>query len=483
VLAEHENDTQDALLAAPGAGAKRILVVEDDEELREAIETTLGLAGYTVQAVAGGRQAIAAVRDAAFDIVLSDVQMPQMDGHELLVELRRHRPQLPVVLMTAYGTIERAVDAMRQGAVDYLVKPFEIDALLELLARTEAAAQAGRSPATQAGDDDPTAPIAHAPRSVETCELARRVAASNATVLLSGDSGTGKEVIARYIHACSPRREQPFVAINCAAIPDHMLEAVLFGHEKGAFTGATTANPGKFEQAQQGTLLLDEISEMPLALQAKLLRVLQEREVERVGGRRVITLDVRVVATTNRDLREEVAEGRFREDLYFRLSVMPIRLAPLRERREDIAPLARHMLARHTDGRPPPHLSEDACRKLQDYAWPGNVRELDNLMQRSLILLTGDEITSADLVFDDHSVEAMTPAAGFGPEQGELRADMQAIETKRILDVVRTSRTRKEAAERLGMPIRTLRHRLARLREQGVDVDAAAGTGLARNGD
>ena len=289
----------------------KVLLVEDDRALREALADTLLLAGHDYVAVGSAEEALTAVTRDAFNLVLSDVNMPGMDGHQLLSLLRARQPQLPVLLMTAHGAVERAVDAMRQGAVDYLVKPFEPKALLDLLARHAL----GSVPAEGEG------PIAFEPASAQLLDLAARVARSDSTVLISGESGTGKEVLARYIHQHSHRAAQPFIAINCAAIPDNMLEATLFGHEKGSFTGAIAAQAGKFEQADGGTILLDEISEMPMGLQAKLLRVLQEREVERVGARKPISLDIRVVATTNRDLAAEVAAGRFREDLYYRLSV------------------------------------------------------------------------------------------------------------------------------------------------------------------
>ena len=299
--------------------AIKVLLVEDDPALREALVDTLLLAGHGFHAVASAEEALLAVAEQPFSLVVSDVNMPGMDGHQLLSRLRASQPQLPVLLMTAHGAVKRAVDAMRQGAADYLVKPFEPKALLDLVARHALGSL---------GVVDTLGPVAVEPASVQLLALAARVARSDSTVLISGESGTGKEVLARYIHQHSSRAEQPFVAINCAAIPDNMLEATLFGHEKGAFTGAIAAQAGKFEQADGGTLLLDEISEMPLSLQAKLLRVLQEREVERVGGRKPIALDIRVVATTNRDLAAEVAAGRFREDLFYRLSVFPLAWRP-----------------------------------------------------------------------------------------------------------------------------------------------------------
>jgi two-component system, response regulator FlrC len=341
-------------------------------------------------------------------------------------------------------------------------------------------------------------PVACAGTSMRLIELARRVAASDCTVLIVGESGTGKEVLARFIHRCSPRTRQPFIAVNCAAIPENMLEAMLFGYERGAFTGAHAAHPGKFEQAQGGTLLLDEITEMPLGLQAKLLRVLQEREVERLGGRMPIALDVRVLATTNRRLREEVAAGRFREDLYYRLNVFPLAIAPLRARRDDVLPLAMQLLSgRCRPGEQIPALGADAAHLLLTYPWPGNVRELDNLLQRALILVNGPVIHKEHVQFelanDGSSPEpvtfAVTPAVLEPPASGSFAAisnptshssanslahSLDQRERDLILDALRSGQgSRREAAERLGISQRTLRYKLARLREAGVDVPAA----------
>jgi two-component system response regulator FlrC len=305
------------------------------------------------------------------------------------------------------------------------------------------------------------------------------VAASDATVLILGESGTGKEVLARYIHQRSARADGPFVAINCAAIPDNMLEAVLFGYEKGAFTGAVRASAGKFEQAQGGTLLLDEISEMSLPLQAKLLRVLQEREVERLGGRELIQLDVRVLATSNRRLREEVAAGRFREDLFYRLNVFPLTLPALRERARDILPLARHLMARHLrQGESLPQFEPEAEARLLSHRWPGNVRELDNLMQRALILCDGERIRSADIHFEALDGAAVPPpGAGLVPPADDnavdrrLSDDLRNVEEQMILDALRSGQgSRKQAAQILGISPRTLRYKLQKLRESGVAV-------------
>ena len=318
-------------------------------------------------------------------------------------------------------------------------------------------------------------PVACAASSQRLLELARRVAASDCTVLIIGESGTGKEVLARYIHRRSVRAHGPFIAVNCAAIPENMLEAILFGYERGAFTGAVSAHPGKFEQAQGGTLLLDEITEMPLALQAKLLRVLQEREVERLGGRTPINLDVRVLATTNRRLREEVAAGRFREDLYYRLNVFPLALAPLRARRDDVLPIAMQLLGmRSPRGGRIPALSADAAHLLLTYPWPGNVRELDNLLQRALILLSGPVIGPEHIQFE---LTEIPIAADAGEQSAQTSLADSLVETERdlILDALRAGGgSRREVAERLGISQRTLRYKLARLREAGIDIDAAS---------
>ena len=304
--------------------------------------------------------------------------------------------------------------------------------------------------------------------------LARRVAASDCTVLISGESGTGKEVLARYIHKTSPRSQQPFVAVNCAAIPDNMLEAMLFGYERGSFTGAHAANPGKFELAQHGTILLDEITEMPLALQAKLLRVLQEREVERLGGRHSIALDVRVLATTNRSLRAEVAAGRFREDLYYRLNVFPLQISPLRSRRDDVLPLAMRLLnQRSRPGSRIPALSADAAHRLLTYSWPGNVRELDNVMQRALVLAS-DQLIDAEHIHFEQEVPPLIAAPPMGATAPALFDSLEMAERGLIIDALQVGNgNRRVAAERLGISQRTLRYKLARLRDAGVAVPAA----------
>lgn len=450
------------------------LVVEDDQALREALCDTLELAGYRVAAAADGSTALdlLAVRGSEIRVVVSDVQMQPMDGHALLKKIKAQYPDLPVLLMTAHGTIQKAVLAMHDGAADYLVKPFEAEVLVNMVERF----------AGQDNDDDITE-IAGDPVSRNLFALAARVAPSDATVLITGESGAGKEVLARYIHKHSPRAEKPFVAINCAAIPDNMLEATLFGYDKGAFTGAYSACPGKFEQAQGGTLLLDEISEMDLGLQAKLLRVLQEREVERLGSRKMIALDVRVLATSNRDLGQEVAAGRFREDLFYRLSVFPLHMPPLRARPGDIEALAERFIERgcRNAGRAIATLSAAARTALLAHTWPGNVRELDNVIQRALIIRSDTTIEAGDLNFGPASGTSPAPVvAAAVPDAEKLGEDLKTHEQRLILEALRAvNGNRQVAAKKLGISPRTLRYKLSRMRDSGVAVPKRYGREFA----
>lgn len=478
----------------------QILIVEDDHDLREALVTTLELARFRVREAASGEKALEELARGPVDMVVSDVNMPGMSGHELLAEVLKKYPGLPMMLITAYGQISDAVSAMQTGAIDYLVKPFEPQVLVEAVDKVVGATVSRR----RSSDD----PVAEDPISKRLFQLAKKVAASDSTVMISGESGTGKEVLARFIHQNSGRSDQPFVAINCAAIPENMLEAILFGHEKGAFTGAHASVPGKFEQANGGTILLDEISEMDLGLQSKLLRVLQEREVERVGGRRTISLDVRVLATTNRDLAEYVREGKFREDLYYRLSVLPMHWHPLRDRPKDILPLAEHLLRQHSRKMKLTGitLGADARQALQGHRWPGNVRELDNAIQRALVLHQGAEIQAEDLCLDmgitglgSVAATPAAPAAQATPaepthapvsdyaeppvpaqpvaepeeESASLGDEIRRREFRIIIDTLRRERGRRNrAAEQLGISPRTLRYKLAQMRDFGIDLDA-----------
>ncbi|ALP52671.1 Fis family transcriptional regulator [Candidatus Tenderia electrophaga] len=436
--------------------AAAVLVVEDDISLREALCDTLEMAGIQVRAVADGNAALKIIEHEKVSVVVSDVHMRPMDGHALLQKLKAANPNLPVVLMTAYGSVENAVKAMRDGASDYLVKPFEADVLLNMVNRFLNQKSAARDL------------IAEDEKTMRVVALAERVAAADVTVLINGDSGTGKEVIARHIHNCSARAEGPFVAINCAAIPENMLEAVLFGYEKGAFTGAYQACAGKFEQAQDGTLLLDEISEMDLGLQAKLLRVLQEKEVERLGGKKTIPLNVRVLATTNRNMREDVAAGRFREDLYYRLNVFPLSLPSLRARSGDIVPLAELFIAKYA-GAAAPSLSDAAKYALTRHAWPGNVRELENVIQRALILCDDGELSTEDLQFETLEDQEEAQLSLHQELDSNLNNDLKLKEFDLIAHALsECSGSKKAAAELLGISPRTLRYKLARMRAQNL---------------
>ncbi|MFT3733847.1 MAG: sigma-54 dependent transcriptional regulator [Rhodocyclaceae bacterium] len=450
-----------------------ILVVDDDASLRDAISMILESAGHHVTLAASGPEALTELESASFNLVVSDLRMDPMDGLTLLANIRAKYAQLPVLLMTAFGDVDKAVAAMRGGACDFLMKPFEPDVLLDNVRRH----------ATVAPGQDDT--VAQDPRTRNALALAAKVAETDATILLTGESGTGKEVFARYIHQHSRRRSGPFVAINCAAIPENLLEATLFGYEKGSFTGAQTSQAGKFEQAQGGTILLDEISEMPLGLQAKMLRVLQEREVERVGGKKPVSLDIRVLSTSNRDMMREVQAGRFREDLYYRLNVFPLEIPSLRDRPADIVPLARHFIERHGEriGKTA-RIADEAAAILAAWQWPGNVRELENTVQRALIVASGDTIQADDvrLCLPDASrvsppagaprVEALASVAGGNNPSNQpvgSPTSMRDLEKQHILETLKAvGGSRKKAVEKLGISERTLRYKLQQYREEGI---------------
>ena len=440
------------------------MVVEDDAGLREALVDTLMLAGYQSVPVESGEEALVVLKSQTVDLVVSDVQMGGMSGLSLLKSIRNNYPKLPVLIMTAYGTIDDAVQAMRDGACNYMAKPFAPEVLLNMV---------NQYVPLQLQDE--CEPVAADKTSVELLTLAKKVANTEASVMVLGPSGSGKEVLAQYIHRFSPRSQSPFVAINCAAIPENMLEATLFGYEKGAFTGAIQACPGKFEQAQGGTILLDEITEMDLGLQAKILRVLQEREVERLGGRKTISLDVRVIATSNRDLKEAVSEGVFREDLYYRLNVFPLTWLPLNQRRDDIIPLAQHLIARicQKDGNVIPELTTAARSKLFAYDWPGNVRELDNVVQRALILQSDRCIDAGDLLIDNFEPPKAQDTAMATAKDDKLGSELKLQEHQIILDTLHACQgSRKDVAERLGISPRTLRYKIARMRDSGIQIPA-----------
>ncbi|PHS19773.1 MAG: sigma-54-dependent Fis family transcriptional regulator [Kangiella sp.] len=464
----------------------QLLVVEDDFALRSALVASLEVAGFDVTAVEDAESAVATLNNFKPDLVITDVQMKSMSGVDLLRFIRKNDRHLPVVLMTAFAEIKDAIEVMKLGACDYLEKPFEPKRLTKLIEKylpkkTECKV------------------IIEDPASKKLFEYARKIAQTSSTVLLVGESGSGKEVLSQFIHDQSQRSQSKFVAINCAAIPENMLEATLFGYEKGAFTGAHQACAGKFEQAQGGTLLLDEISEMPVMLQAKILRVLQEKEVERLGGKKTIKLDVRVIATTNRDLVKEIKEKRFREDLYYRLNVFPIRCLSLRERVADIVPLATRLLNQYAkacglSSNDAQHeaitFSQSAVRKLNQYSWPGNVRELDNLMQRIAVLANNKIVNDTDIVFESlnvgfessqvvinelsHSlseVSYLDNGNGNSLDDKQLGSDMRQHEYQLIIESLKQcAGKKKEVAEQLGISARTLRYKLAKMRDSGYEI-------------
>tara|TARA_R110002110_G_scaffold33533_1_gene114775 strand:+ start:91279 stop:92586 length:1308 start_codon:yes stop_codon:yes gene_type:complete len=430
-----------------------ILIVEDDKNLLEALNDSLLSCGYRVDTATDGLMALDKIKNNNYQIVLSDVQLPSMDGLSLVQKIKTYLPDAKIIIMTAFGTIQDAVYAIQQGASDYISKPFEIESLISKFNIETQKVQV----------DEPIVTNLDL-KMQETYRLAEKVSNSDATVLLTGESGTGKEVLSRYIHTNSNRKDMPFVAVNCAAIPDNMLEAMLFGYEKGAFTGAVKSSDGKFEQANGGTLLLDEISEMPVGLQAKLLRVLQEKEVERLGGKKIIPLDVRVIATTNRNLPNAIKEGSFREDLYFRLNVFPIMIPTLRERKKDIITLSEHLLKKHSP-KSRYQLNQKAKEKLLQYDWPGNVRELENILHRALILCSNNCIEEEHIVFD-MSQNKKNPNL-----DGKLQDRVEHTEYYMILEVLEAlDGNRKETAEKLGVSPRTLRYKLAKMKELGIKI-------------
>ncbi len=439
-----------------------VMIVDEDVVHRRILRDAISLAGYRVLESDNSDDALNKICSQDITLVLSDTDMRSLDGHAMLRNLKSLKPTIPVILMSAYTSVRAAVQAMQEGAEDYLVKPVASDSALELVRRTIAS--------TQVRDDEL---VAVDPRSRELVNLATRVAKSEVTVMITGDTGSGKEVFARYIHRHSKRSKGPFVAVNCAALPDNMLEALLFGYEKGAFTGAYETKRGKFEQAEGGTLLLDEISELDLGLQAKLLRVLQEKEVERLGGHKIIPLNVRILATSNRNLSQYVRENKVREDLYYRLNVFPLRLPALRDRPGDILPLAHRFTGNHRSS-PLSPITAAAERLLLSHSWPGNVRELDNLIQRALVLKSGEVIMEEDIQFEPETAEqagvsTLIPFQGTEPER--LENNLKTKEQELILNaLISGNGNRKRAAAALGISPRTLRYKLARMREAGVPI-------------
>ena len=461
------------------------MVVEDDLDLCEALCDTLEIEGYCVISAGNGTEALSKLAKNNVRLVVSDIQMPVMDGFQLLNNLQQKYQDIPVLLMTAYGTIPKAVKAMQSGAADYLIKPFEASTLVEKVAKFVNSSESELELLNNR--------VVFDEKMKQLYALTAKVAKTDVTVLLQGESGTGKEVMARYIHQNSLYHQGPFIAVNCAAIPENMLEAILFGYEKGAYTGAVQSMAGKFEQAQNGTLLLDEISEMDIVLQAKLLRVLQEKEVERLGSLHKIELNVRILATTNRKLKQAVEQGLFREDLYYRLSVFPITIPALKDRVGDILPLVKALVRKYwQEGKKPPVFTADAATMMQRYSWPGNVRELENVVQRALILHRNGTIYPECLIFEGDideqvlSIDSDRKSTVVMEEQvvsikietevvkgsnARLGDSVRSAEEHIILQTLHNEKgSRKITAEKLGISPRTLRYKIARMKESGVAV-------------
>ena len=446
-----------------------ILLTDDDYEMRYAMSETLRRCGYTVDIATGGDEAIQKYSSKKYDMVISDVKMANGDGVSVLKEIKRRSPDVPVVLITAYGTIDNAVEAMKLGAFDYIMKPFSVDALEDLVRRGIESVHAENKSAAEKGSSAGIVTID--PGMLRLLKTAGEIAFSDVTVLIEGESGTGKEMLARFIHNRSYRAECPFVAINCAAIPDGLLESELFGHEKGAFTGAISKRNGKFIQANTGTILLDEVGEMSLPLQAKLLRVLQERQVDTIGGREPVYIDIRVIATTNRSLKKEVEEGRFREDLYYRLNVFPMVLPPLRERKVDIPELTNHFIRKHQDKRlrgnkvPVKKVSSEAFEVLVNHDWKGNIRELENIVERAILIAEGDTLLPGHMMIDGRMGKQN---ASSSISAGMSVREMETALILKTLEEVNWNRTK--AAKLLNIGVRTLRNKLSEYREEGIII-------------
>ncbi|MCB1052793.1 MAG: sigma-54-dependent Fis family transcriptional regulator [Acidobacteria bacterium] len=433
----------------------RLLVVDDDAGMRLGMVETLKRAGYTVDQAADALEGFDRVEKETYQVVVTDMRMPRVSGLDFLKQVKGHSPATEVLVVTAYGTIQNAVDAIKYGAYDYILKPFSPKDLTEAI-QNALTKQAPRMAHGTHGLDSEF--VSRAPAVVEMLALAKRAAASQATILVQAESGTGKELLARFIIANSPRAQKPTVAVNCAALPDNLLESELFGYEKGAFTGALHAKPGKFEMADGGTLLLDEIGEMPLALQPKLLRAIQEGEIDRIGGKQPRKVDARIIALTNQNLQGRIKEGHFREDLYFRLNVIPLEIPPLRARLEDIEPLCAHFIRKFGGGTR--RISEEAFRILKRYQWPGNVRELENMVHRALVLSPNPVLEARDL-FLSLPQEMRAHAGDEGGVQLKAGQTVHEMERRLIeLTLEETDGNRTHAAEMLGISLRTLRNKL-----------------------
>ena len=450
-------------------GVAPILIVDDEPEMRSALSHSIHRCGFDVESAASGPEAVIKLKKNTYSLVVTDVRMPEMSGMELLEKIRKLAPQIPVIMITAYGTINNAVEAMQEGASDYILKPFSFETLEAAVKKAiGSAGKPGNSSTGTAAVGGPVTPKAimtQDPDLMQLLSLAQNVASSQATVLIQGQSGTGKELLAGFIHCHSRQKEGPYVAVNCAALPENLAESELFGHEKGAFTGAVNRKIGKFELAKKGTIVLDEISEMPLTLQAKLLRVLQEREIDRVGGNRPIAVDARVIAISNVDLKKAVSSGTFREDLYFRINVIPLTMPPLQDRKEDIPLLADFFLEKYSklNRRKTPRISKAAMDLLRQHTWKGNVRELENTIERALLIGNSETIIPEHLFLGKFENEGKAPA-GADLSVGTTVREMEKKLIVKTLQEVNENRTR--AAELLGISIRTLRNKLREYKDE-----------------
>lgn len=449
--------------------SERILIVDDEEGMRRLLSRVLTREGYDTVAVGSGAEALRLVANERFDLVVTDIKMPEMDGLQLLAELKEYEPSLLVIVITAYGTIENAVQALRSGAYDYIAKPFENDEIrltvAKALERERLLAENRYLHAELEGRYDFSGIIGSSPAMQKIYEMVLSVAASNANVLVTGESGTGKELLARSIHYNSPRKEKPFVVLNSAALSEGVLESELFGHEKGAFTGALDTRKGRFERADQGTLFIDEVAEMSMTAQVKLLRVIQEHEFERVGGNKTISVNVRIVAATNKILEDQVKDGKFREDLYYRLNVVNINVPPLRSRREDIEPLTKYFLEKYSaeTGKKITELAPRALSCLLAHDWPGNIRELQNAIERAVVLAKGSVLTPRDFpqgMQGDDQICLQIPEKG-----GSLTDILEDLERQLILQTLqREDGSQTRAADTLGIKRTTLRYKMEKYR-------------------